>query len=438
MKCKHCGKYLLEGAKFCVYCGKPIEVEQPKPVEDVTVAPQPVNNVFEEPKTISTSQQPVIDQQNQVVENIPQQPLPIFDNINEQKVTQSPIQLPENNVVQNSMPIQQEIPKIEEPTVNPIQSSSIEAKNINAVKTNEILQPIEEVKQEPSIIDMVTPEPVVKDTNDTLMQQDTLIEEQSVEQNVPTPIELPKEEQNNNVQPEVVTKVVKKNNPILIVIIFILLAIIIGGGIFVYTKYIMPSNNKNASNTKINKEVIEDVKEKNDVDYSIEEINEKINRYNYFLMRAFFDKKGQNLLEDLTLKFSLINWTISTSKDYDNGVSQSYKYATYEDYKSQYESLYGDSSKMDEELEKLSNESIANTKDTNLGNGYISWAGNWSPVSYTNFKLQTDNIISEDNGYTVKGTYTYDDVDSKSYSGNFEIKYETSNDIEWLTSIVLN
>lgn len=438
MKCKHCGKDLLEGAKFCVYCGKPIELEQPKPVEDVAVAPQTVNNVVEEPKTMSTSQQPVVDQQNQVAENIPQQPLPIINNTNEQKVTQSPVQPLENNIVQNSMPIQQEISKIEEPTVNSIQSFNIEEKNVNAAKTNEILQPIEEVKQEPSIIDMVTPEPVVKDTNDTLMQQDTLIKEQPMEQNVPTPIELPKEEPKNNVQPEVVTKIVKKNNPILIVIIFILLAIIIGGGIFVYTKYIMPSNNKNASNTKINKEVIEDVKEKNDVDYSIEEINEKINRYDYFLMRAFFDKKGQNLLEDLILKFSLINWTISTSKDYDNGVSQSYKYATYEDYKSQYEYLYGDSSKMDEELEKLSNEAIANTKDINLGNGYISWAGNWSPVSYTNFKLQADNVISEDNGYTVKGTYTYDDVDSKSYSGNFEIKYETSNDKEWLTSIVLN
>ena len=292
MKCKHCGKDLLEGAKFCVYCGKPIELEQPKPVEDVAVAPQTVNNVVEEPKTISTSQQPVVDQQNQVAENIPQQPLPIINNTNEQKVTQSPVQPLENNVVQNSMPIQQEIPKIEEPkvqqtieepTVNPIQSSNMEEKNVNAVKTNEVLQPIEEVKHEPSIIDMVTPEPVVKDTNDTLMQQDTLIEEQPVEQNVPTPIELPKEEQNNNVQPEVVTKVVKKNNPILIVIIFILLAIIIGGGIFVYTKYIANdtsnSNSKKQSNID-NAAEVKDEKEDGELDLTKSLNTENINYSN--------------------------------------------------------------------------------------------------------------------------------------------------------------
>ena len=30
MKCKYCGKNLIEGAKYCVYCAKPVEEEKEK------------------------------------------------------------------------------------------------------------------------------------------------------------------------------------------------------------------------------------------------------------------------------------------------------------------------------------------------------------------------------------------------------------------------
>ena len=242
MKCKYCGKDLMDGAKFCVYCGKPIEEEQP--VQQI------------EPTNVQKEEQKIAFQQ-------PMPQIPIQDNSIQEPAKEGQ---EENTIIENVVP--DSISNIDANT----QQQQMPSFNVNE-------EPMEEIKQEPTIVDIVTPAPVIE----TINNNDVENEKQITEQNVPTPIELPKEEAKNNIQQEVVTKIVKKNNPILIVIIFILLAIIIGGGIFVYTKYI--ANNTSNSNSKKQSDVdkvteVKDEKEDEELDLTKSLNTENINYAN--------------------------------------------------------------------------------------------------------------------------------------------------------------
>lgn len=88
MKCKYCGKDLVEGAKFCVYCGKPVEEEK-------------IDLPIEEP--IQESEIPSIEGLKPVDVNVTEE--------NEVKVEQAPI---DQNVEVNVEPTPIELPK-EEP-----------------------------------------------------------------------------------------------------------------------------------------------------------------------------------------------------------------------------------------------------------------------------------------------------------------------------------
>ena len=200
MKCKYCGKDLMDGAKFCVYCGKPIEEDIPTEEKEV----QPENSIP------------------------PMQPVNTTESVVKEKIEEI-----KTNTVQN----------IEQPKVEPTP-----------------LKPIEEEKVEQTIVDIVAP-----------------VKEEI--QPEPTPIELPKEQTETPKQEiNVETKIVKKNNPILIVIIFVLLAIIIGGGIFVYTKYIAPSDSKKSSNQQ--PETTNEVTEKEDEEIKELDLSKSLNTEN--------------------------------------------------------------------------------------------------------------------------------------------------------------
>ena len=91
MKCKYCGKGLVEGAKFCVYCGKPVEGEteiaKPIPVEE------PKEEIIPEPTEVNIAPE------------------------NDIKIDEAPI---ESNIEVNVEPTPIELPKEEpEPIVEP-------------------------------------------------------------------------------------------------------------------------------------------------------------------------------------------------------------------------------------------------------------------------------------------------------------------------------
>ena len=248
MKCKYCEKELMEGAKFCVYCGKPVEVEEPK-----IIKPEQKEEIVQ-PSTTIADPFAILEQKKNEIENQPTMPqmpeVPVAP-----KTESTPVQ-PELETKIPSVPVKDPFEALDqnvaEKTVPEINPSG----EVTPVESEIQTQPLEQVKEE---ITNVTVKPKVE------VQKETSSEPMSVQSEVtsqpePTPIELPKEPEKQEINIE--TKIVKKNNPILIIIIFVLLAIIIGGGIFVYTKYIAPSNNKSTSNTvTTNKEVTSKIKD---------------------------------------------------------------------------------------------------------------------------------------------------------------------------------
>ena len=169
----------------------------------------------------------------------------------------------------------------------------------------------------------------------------------------------------------------------------------------------------------------------------LEEINNRINGYSHVLLRAQHDMRGKNVLEEKRYKFSLINWTVSPRKTYSEGEKQSYFYTTYDDYKSQYELLYGDSSNMDQEMQGLGM-LYGELNNDDLGSGYVSWMSNWAPMSTTSIEFYAQEKIDEQNGYTVRGYFIVESEDeAKKSLRTFEIKYATNGSRDWLTSIIL-
>ena len=238
MKCKYCGKDLMEGAKFCVYCGKPIEVE-----EHVIVKSEPIAQKVEQ-STNETISDPfaILEQKKNEAANQPTMPqmpeVPVAP-----KMESTPVQ-PELETKIPSVPAKDPFEVLDQNVVEKTVPEINSTEEVSPVEPDIQTQPLEQVKEE---ITNVTVKPNVEVSKET-PSEPTSVQLEVVPQPEPTPIELPKEpeKQEINIEP----KIVKKNNPILIIIIFILLAIIIGGGIFVYTKYIAPSNNKNASNPR--------------------------------------------------------------------------------------------------------------------------------------------------------------------------------------------
>ena len=344
MKCKYCGKNIVEGAKFCVYCGKPVEGES-----NIPIVEESKEEIIPEPTEVNIAPE------------------------NDIKIDEAPI---ESNVEVNVEPTPIELPKEEpEPIVEPAP-----------------VQP------------EVAPQPTIENKTEV---------------------------------------VVKKNNPILLLIIILLLIGILGvGGFYVYKNYI-EKDNKNTGNTEPTEttDVVED--NINENNYNLEEINKKINEYDDFLIKIVYDTKGKNILSNIEFKLAFVDYMVPTKKTYESGVSQEFVYVTYEEYKEQYEKLYGDSSKMDEEIS--SNSSVANMNNSFLGKGYVTWVGTWrSVVPYKNFVINAEELLEQENGYIVKGTYSYEDlestenVDTKKYSGDFEIKYSIFDNKEGMTSIVFN
>ena len=228
MKCKYCEKDLMEGAKFCVYCGKPIEAEEPKIVNAEPQSTEPIQEV----NTIS-------DQFG----------------IQEQKVAEPEPSMEESTIQNQSTSVQPSVTEIKSESdtiapVTPIEQKPLET-NMETVETKqeEQIQPIVEVKSEETLV-----KPLEERKEESLID---VVKEQELVQDTtqpePTPIELPKEPEKQ--EPNIETKIVKKNNPILIVVIVVLLAIIVGGGIFIYTKYVSNSDNK-----VVNKPVNEEIK----------------------------------------------------------------------------------------------------------------------------------------------------------------------------------
>ena len=266
MKCKYCGKDLMDGAKFCVYCGKPIEVEEPKivkpepKVEENVQSSSTVVDPFAilEQKKAEAITQPAVSQ----VPEVPAQPAVASIPVQPEVVPQSIAQEPSAPVKDPFESLDQNVVEEETPEITPTEEvPSVPVEN----KT------LEQVKEE---ITNVTVKPKVEGQKET-SKEPASIQPEVVQQPEPTPIELPKEPEKQEINIE--TKVIKKNNPILIIIIFILLVIIIGGGAFVYTKYIAPSNNKNSSNTATtDKKVEEEVKE-----YDLAKAKELIDKYYY-------------------------------------------------------------------------------------------------------------------------------------------------------------
>ena len=263
MKCKYCEKELMEGAKFCVYCGKPVEVEEPK-----IIKPEQKEEIVQPSTTIADPFAILEQKKNETLaqSTIPQMPeMPVVHNIES-----TPIQ-PELETQISNAPVKDPFEaldqKAEEKTVPETNPNG----EVTPVESEIQTQPLEQVKEE---ITNVTVKPKVEVEKET-SSEPLLVQPKVESQPEPTPIELPKEPEKQEINIE--TKIVKKNNPILIIIIFVLLAIIIGGGAFVYTKYIAPSNNKSTSNTATtNKEVTDKVK-----DYDKVKAKELIDTY-YF------------------------------------------------------------------------------------------------------------------------------------------------------------
>ena len=350
MKCKYCGKELVEGAKFCVYCGKPVEGET-----NIHIVEEPKEEIIPDPTEVNVA--------------------------------------PENDIKIDEAPIESNVEVNVEPT------------------------PIELPKEEP--------EPIVE----------------------PEPVPQPTIENKTEV-------IVKKNNPILLLIIILLLVGILGvGGFYVYKNYIekdnkntgntepmettdVKENNTGSESTKVT-DVEEDNISSNSSSINLDEINIRINEYDEFLAKTFWRNKGENLISG-ELKFNLINLTVPNSKTYDNGTVQSFPYVTYDEYKTQYEKLYGDSSKMDQEIKDLNKKDTVNAENQYLGKGYISWNGTWSPVPYRNFKLTAKKAKNKTNGYIVYGTYICDETgEEKQPSGDFKIEYSKQNDKDVLVSIII-
>ena len=68
MKCKYCGEDLMEGAKFCVYCGKQIDIEEPKMVsEQMEVSTQvPEEPPMPTPEMLNTDPFGAVEQTQEV------------------------------------------------------------------------------------------------------------------------------------------------------------------------------------------------------------------------------------------------------------------------------------------------------------------------------------------------------------------------------------
>ena len=263
MKCKYCEKELMEGAKFCVYCGKPVEVEEPK-----IVKPEQKEEIVQPSTTIADPFAILEQKKNETLaqSTIPQMPeMPVVHNIES-----TPIQ-PELETQISNAPVKDPFEVLDQKAEEKAMPETNPSVEVTPVESEIQTQPLEQVKEE---MTNVTVKPKVEVEKET--SSEPLLVQQKVEsQPEPTPIELPKEPEKQEINIE--TKIVKKNNPILIIITFVLLAIIIGGGIFVYTKYIVPSNNKSTSNTATtNKEVTDKVK-----DYDKVKAKELIDTYYY-------------------------------------------------------------------------------------------------------------------------------------------------------------
>ena len=138
MKCKYCGKDLMEGAKFCVYCGKPIEEEnliqqQEVKQEDIIPTMQPIaptETVIKE-KTEEVRTNIIQNVETPISQRIEE---PALQPIEEEKIGQSIVDIVATEPVQPE-PTPIELPKQQIET--PKQEISVETKVVK--KNNPIL-----------------------------------------------------------------------------------------------------------------------------------------------------------------------------------------------------------------------------------------------------------------------------------------------------------
>ena len=138
MKCKYCGKDLMEGAKFCVYCGKPIEEEnliqqQEVKQEDTIPTMQPIaptETVIKE-KTEEVRTNIIQNVETPISQRIEE---PALQPIEEEKIGQSIVDIVATEPVQPE-PTPIELPKQQIETSK--QEISVETKVVK--KNNPIL-----------------------------------------------------------------------------------------------------------------------------------------------------------------------------------------------------------------------------------------------------------------------------------------------------------
>ena len=401
MKCKHCGKDLMDGAKFCVYCGKPIEVEEVKKEETVSNTADPFAALDSKSQEVQqpVSNEPIASEQPAQV-STPEDPFAILDQKSEN--TDNLAQPPVDNI--------QEIKEVQKET-------KVEEKTSNIVK--------EEVQS-------------------TVPANDKKPEEK-VAQPTPSTIEMPKEPQKQEINIE--TKVVKKNNPILIVIILILLAIIVGGGFFVYTKYIEPSDTKKASNQTTN---VDETVEKEQT-YDLAKAKELVDKYYYsvatqpdqnLFTTTMTEKEKKNIaLNNLKGEFKKIEcsqisgYSVNASGQCSNGSDKFTEGNTidYDSLSNKYKYLFGKSNEVAKENFEdltyfLSWEYI---KDKNIFLQTVKIGGLEGTPYYTNYFVKTAKIDGEnlvvDVGYVFMSVKDLtDDSTLKAIIGGEEVTYKES------------
>ena len=157
-------------------------------------------------------------------------------------------------------------------------------------------------------------------------------------------------------------------------------------------------------------------------------INEQLSNFIMYYYNETTDN-GVDLLTDSTKRLALVNLMLEQNATALDSEGNAFKYVPEDTYRSQYINLYGSDSNYTVDMQTYA---VKDLVDQALGEGYIGWDPNRTPLTTAKTFTATGQNSDNDN-LIISGVYQDTELSTETTTGQFSITYQN----DYLVSIVL-